>query len=44
VEIAAIIWLLPEPPGWLLIVSLVFPVYYFVMSLLLHARRQVQST
>jgi len=44
VEIAAIIWLLPAPPGWLLIVSLVFPVYYFVMSLLLHARRQVQST
>ena len=44
VEIAAIIWLLPAAPGWLLIVSLVFPVYYFVMSLLLHARRQVQST
>lgn len=43
VEIAAVIWLLPAPPAWLLIVSLVFPVYYFVMSLLLHARRQVRS-
>jgi phosphatidylcholine synthase len=43
-EIAAMIWLLPAPPAWLLIVSLVFPVYYLVMSLLLHARRRVRST
>lgn len=43
VEIAAVIWLLPAPPGWLLIASLAFPVYYFVMSLLLHARRQVRA-
>lgn len=44
VEIAAMIWLLPAPPTWLLIVSLVFPVYYVVVSLLLHTRRQVRST
>lgn len=44
VEIAAMIWLLPAPPVWLLIVSLVFPVYYVVVSLLLHIRRQVRST
>lgn len=43
VEIAAMIWLLPAPPAWLLIASLAFPVYYLVMSLLLHARRQVRA-
>ena len=35
----AIIWLWPSPPAWLAIGSLVFPVYYIVLSLVLHARR-----
>jgi phosphatidylcholine synthase len=39
VAIGAIIWLWPSPPAWLSIGSLLFPVYYFVLSLVLHARR-----
>ena len=35
----AIVWLLPSVPGWLLIGSLFFPVYYSVLSFWLHARR-----
>jgi phosphatidylcholine synthase len=39
VAIGAIIWLWPSPPAWLSIGSLLFPVYYLVLSLVLHARR-----
>jgi phosphatidylcholine synthase len=39
VAVGAIIWLWPSPPAWLAIGSLLFPVYYFVLSLVLHARR-----
>ena len=34
-----VVWLLPDVPRWLLIVSLFFPVYYSVLSFWLHARR-----
>jgi phosphatidylcholine synthase len=37
--VGVIIWMWPSPPHWLAIVSLVFPVYYTVLSLVLHARR-----
>ena len=37
--IAAIIWMWPAPPQWIAIASLAFPVYYVVLSLILHARR-----
>jgi phosphatidylcholine synthase len=37
--LAAIIVLWPSPPRWLAIGSLLFPVYYIVLSLVLHARR-----
>ena len=37
--VGAIIWLWPSPPDWLTIGSLVFPVYYTVLSFVLHARR-----
>ena len=36
----AIVWMLPEVPPTLLIVSLFFPVYYTVLSLVLHRRRR----
>jgi phosphatidylcholine synthase len=39
IGIGAIIWLWPAPPRWLAIGSLAFPVYYLVLSLVLHARR-----
>ena len=39
--IGAIIWLWPDPPRWLAIASLVFPVYYLVLSLVLHSRRRL---
>jgi phosphatidylcholine synthase len=35
----AIIWWLPAPPRLLVYASLVFPIYYTVLSLILHARR-----
>ena len=35
----AIILMLPAPPRWLVIASFGFPVYYVVLSLILHARR-----
>ncbi len=38
--VGAIIWMWPSPPHWLAIASLVFPVYYTVLSLVLHARRR----
>jgi phosphatidylcholine synthase len=38
--VGAIIWLWPDPPGWLAIGSLAFPVYYLVLSLVLHFRRR----
>jgi phosphatidylcholine synthase len=37
--LGAIIWLWPSPPTWLAIGSLLFPVYYVVLSLVLHVRR-----
>ena len=37
--IGAIIWTWPSPPRWMAIGSLVFPVYYLVLSLVLHSRR-----
>jgi phosphatidylcholine synthase len=39
VQIAVIIALWPSPPRWVSIGSLAFPVYYVVLSLVLHARR-----
>jgi hypothetical protein len=41
VAIGAIIWLWPSPPRWLSIGSLLFPVYYLVLSLVLHFRRDL---
>jgi phosphatidylcholine synthase len=40
VSIAALICWLPSPPRWVAITSLAFPVYYIVLSLVLHARRR----
>jgi phosphatidylcholine synthase len=40
VLVAVIIWMWPSPPGWVSIASLAFPVYYTVLSLVLHARRR----
>ena len=39
VLVGAIIVMWPSPPHWMAIASLVFPVYYTVLSLVLHARR-----
>lgn len=39
----AIILALPDVPPWLLIASLLFPVYYVVLSLILHRRRASRS-
>ena len=41
IQLAAIIWLWPAPPAWLAIGSLAFPVYYLVLSLVLHFRRDL---
>jgi phosphatidylcholine synthase len=38
-SIGAIIWGWPSPPAWLAIGSLLFPVYYIVLSVVLHFRR-----
>jgi phosphatidylcholine synthase len=43
VFIAAIIVMWPSPPRWIGIASLLFPVYYTVLSLVLHARRRPVS-
>jgi phosphatidylcholine synthase len=40
VLVGAMIWMWPSPPRWMAIASLVFPVYYFVLSLALHVRRR----
>lgn len=40
VLIAVIIWMWPSPPRFIAIASLAFPVYYVVLSLVLHARRR----
>ena len=40
VLVGAIIWLWPSPPYWMAIGSLLFPVYYTVLSFVLHARRK----
>ena len=34
------LWMLPDIPAWLLSLSLVFPIYYVVLSLVLTARRR----
>jgi phosphatidylcholine synthase len=39
--VVAIIWMMPEVRPPLLIVSLFFPVYYTVLSLVLHRRRRI---
>lgn len=39
----ATIWWLPSPPRALVIGSLVFPIYYVVLSLALHRRRRADS-
>ena len=39
-QVGAIIVMWPSPPRWLTIGSLVFPVYYVVLSLVLHVRRR----
>jgi hypothetical protein len=39
VAIAVMIAMWPFPPRWLTIGSLAFPVYYVVLSLVLHVRR-----
>ena len=39
VLVGAIIWMWPSPPRALAIASLLFPVYYLVLSFVLHARR-----
>jgi phosphatidylcholine synthase len=41
--LVAIIWTLDAPPRWLVFGSLAYPVYYGVLSLYLHARREAQS-
>jgi phosphatidylcholine synthase len=41
IQLGAIIWLWPSPPAWLAIGSLAFPVYYLVLSLVLHFRRDL---
>jgi phosphatidylcholine synthase len=43
VMVVAIIWMMPEVPRLLLFVSLYFPVYYMVLSLVLHRRRGILS-
>jgi phosphatidylcholine synthase len=40
VLLAAIIWLWPSPPRGIAIASLAFPVYYTVLSFVLHVRRR----
>jgi phosphatidylcholine synthase len=40
VMVVAIVWMMPEVPRALLVVSLFFPVYYTVLSLVLHRRRR----
>lgn len=35
----AIVWRLPEPPRWLVWTSLLYPLYYFALSLSLHSQR-----
>ena len=39
VMLLSLIFMVPSPPRWLVIASLVFPVYYVVLSLVLNARR-----
>jgi phosphatidylcholine synthase len=38
--VVALVLALPDAPRWLLIASLFFPVYYSVLSLVLHSRRR----
>jgi phosphatidylcholine synthase len=41
--IGAIIWMWPSPPRWITFASLVFPVYYVVLSLVLQSRRSARE-
>ena len=43
VAMAAIIWQLPDASSWLVRVSLLYPVYYFALSFLLHFQRTPAS-
>jgi phosphatidylcholine synthase len=38
--LVAIIWLLPDPPRWLTLISLAYPVYYVALSLTLQRSRK----
>lgn len=40
VMLLLIIWWMPAPPRALVLASLIFPIYYTVLSFVLHARRQ----
>ncbi len=40
VAIVAIIWLLPDPPRWLVRWSFAYPLYYLALSLYLQASRR----
>jgi len=39
--LVAIIWRLPDTPRWLTLISLVYPIYYFALSLALQRSRRV---
>jgi len=39
IAMVAIILALPEPPRWLVWASLIYPIYYFALSLVLHTQR-----
>lgn len=42
--VMVMIWRLPQPPRWLVLATLVFPAYYFGLSLVLQARRGTRGT
>ena len=43
VMLVAIIWQLPAPPRWLVLTSLLYPVYYFALSFVLELRRRREN-
>jgi phosphatidylcholine synthase len=43
VMLVAIIWLLPNPPRWLALTSLAYPIYYFALSFALAVQRRRDS-
>jgi phosphatidylcholine synthase len=42
VALVAIIWQLPTPPRWLVLTSLLYPVYYFALSFVLALQRRLR--